>query len=757
MSQSVPSAVHLTRRGLITFAIVWQGAWMLSDPSLWPTNQSTEFESILILATWVMWICMLALLITWFPGNSQERWLTRVAYANIVLLALSAVAISLISIDPRIDDWITSASIFNLVIGLAGIIIYQPRQWVWVASLFCTELVIFIGFGFNYAGEMTIVSVFLYPLYALAIGIAAATVQRALMKGADEYDVMRDAVVEQQTISQQIHDSERDVSLMQSRVHESVLNTLTAISRGGLPDTVEFQDLIRHKASESAQVLTEIVNLRPVPSQAHWTGLTESVSDLVYELSARGIRVRIVGDTGSNPPEQVEAVVIAAVRESLINILRHSQASEVDVRVNSGNGEKFSVTIIDNGIGFDHDRVGFGLGSILATQLEEVGARATIRSSANQGTTVVIEYAEASRLSRHVRSLTWNFKQPSFGFVAPVILSWVLYSFASILFTWNSYESYVINILAFGVLCGASLWTMWLSRSGGIPWWLVLVGVIAAYVGYQLEYLALGSGRGEPWTEWSSELIVALFFVFAVAGPWWAWILIGISWVYIQGNFPAEFIAPGFAMLMTGAFLGWTIRRNSRRLARSVRDASESASQASIARIQTGIRFERFAALKPQSTIDLLQAIAGGAIGWREEGTKRMCAVHEAYIRNVVMGQNPSSSELRSELADLARERGIVLETIVTDVSESLAGNGEIVDQVKTLIKRLEHFESGRLTISRENGCTIFRLVGQLTQDLTSNLGDLVEVGQYDYEVDPMGTFTFVWQASSGERPLLMN
>lgn len=730
---------------------------MLSDPTLWPTNQSTEFESILILATWVMWICMLALLITWFPGNSQERWLTRIAYANIILLALGAVVISLLSIDPRIDDWLTSASIFNLVIGLAGIVIYQPRQWIWVASLFITELVVFIGFGFNYAGEMTIISVFLYPLYALAIGIAAATVQRALMKGAEQYESMRDSVVKQQAISQQVHESEREFSLMQSRVHESVLNTLTAISRGGLPDTVEFQTLIRQKASESAQVLTEIVNLRPVQSQAHWTGLSESVSDLVYELSARGIRVRILGDTGSHPPKQVEAALTAAVRESLINVLRHSQASEVEISVNSGNGDKFSVIIADNGVGFDHDRVGFGLGSILATQLEDVGARAAIRSSAHQGTTVVIDYAGASRFSRHLKSLTWNFKQPSVGFVAPVILSWILYSFASILFTWNSYEFQLINVIAFSVLCGACVWTLWLSRRGGIPWWLVLVGVVAAYGGYQLEYLALGSGRGEPWTEWSSELIVALFFVFAVAGPWWAWILIGISWVYIQGNFPAEFIAPGFAMLMTGAFLGWTIRRNSRRLARSVRDASESASQASLARIQTGIRFERFAALKPQSTIDLLQAIAEGTIGWREEGTRRSCAVHEAYIRNVVMSQNPNSGEIRSELADLALERGIVLETVVTDVSESYVGNGEIVDQVKTLMRRLDHFVSGRLTISRENGSTIFCLVGQLSQDLTQNLEDLVEVGQYDYEHDPVGTFTFVWQASSVEEPVLMN
>lgn len=755
VSHSVPSAVHLTRRGLITFALVWQGAWMLSDSTLWPMNQSTEFESILILATWVMWIFMLALIITWFPGSSQELWLIRVAYANIVLLALAAIAISLISIDPRIDDWLTSASIFNLVIGLAGIVIYQPRQWIWVASLFLIELIIFIGFGFNYAGEMTIVSVVLYPLYALAIGIAAATVQRALMKGADQYDVMRDAVIEQQAIAQQVQDSERDISFMQSRVHESVLNTLTAISRGGLPDTAEFQTLIRNKAFESAQVLNEIVNLRPAQSQGNWTGLAESVSDLVYELSARGIQVRMAGDTGSSPPEQVEAAIVAAIRESLINVLRHSQASEVEIRVTSRNGEKFSVTIVDNGVGFDHDRVGFGLGSILSTQLEEVGARASIRSGANQGTTVLIDYAEASRFSRHLRSLTWNFKQPSFGFVAPVLLSWILYSLASILFTWNSYESYVINLVAFGVLSGVSLWTIWVSRSGGIPWWLVVIGVLAAYSGYQLEYLALGAGRGEPWTEWSSELIVALFFVFAVAGPWWAWVLIGISWVYIQGNFPAEFIAPGFAMLMTGAFLGWTIRRNSRRLARSVREASESASQASIARIQSGIRFERFAALKPESTIDLLVAIADGAIGWREDQTRRLCAVHEAYIRNVVMGQMPNSHELRSELADLAREHGIVLETIVTDVSDSLVADSDIIDQIKTLLKKLDHFESGRLTISRENGSTIFRLVGQLTQDLTQNLKDLVVIGQYDYEIDPIGTFTFVWQAASDEKPLM--
>lgn len=755
MSHKVPSAVHLTRRGLITFALVWQGLWMLSDSGLWPTNQSTVIESLLILGTWILWVLILALLVTWTPGDWHERWITRLTRANLLLLAASAVAISIISIDPRIDDWLVSASIFNLVIGLAGIVVYRPRQWAWVGGLFFIELVVFAGFGFSYASEMTLVSVILYPLYALAIGIAAATVQRGLMTGATQYDSMRDAVIEQQTLAQQIQNTERDVALMQSRVHESVLNTLTAISRGGLPDTPEFENLIRHKASESAEVLNEIAHLSASQSQTNWSGLSESVSDLVWELTARGIKVKVEGDLGSHPPEQVKAAFIAAVRESLINVLRHSQASEVSIRVNRRNNDSFTVTIEDNGVGFSDGRIGFGLGAILSTQLDEIGASAKIHSVVNQGTTVVIDYSNASLMSRYLKSLTWKFKQSSFNFVAPIMISWLLFSLASILFTWNDYESQFINIAAFTVLAGLSFWTIWVSRSGGIPWWLVLVGVLAAYVGYQLEYLALGGETGGTWTEWSSELIVALFFVFAVAGPWWAWVMLGTAWVYIQGNFPMEFIAPGFAMLMTGAFLGWTLRRNSRRLARSVREASDSASYASIAEVQSRIRFERFAFLDPVSTINLLQDISNGTFDWRDQQTQRLCAVHETYVRNVVMGQASHVIELISEFAVLARDRGIVLETTVTDSGDILHIDHMMIGQIKKIIEEMGDFDSGRLTISQENGNTIFRLVGQISHFSKMPLGDLIAIGSFDYDFEQdterAESPTFIWQASSEE------
>lgn len=752
MSNPVPSAAHLTRRGLITFALVWQGLWMLSDSQLWPTSQTTELESVLILGTWVLWVLMLALLVNWLPGSWKERWLVRLAGMNVVLLALGAVSMSLLSIDPRINDWLISASIFNLAIGLAGIVIYQPRQWIWVFALFGIEMTIFIGFGFSYAGEMTIVSVIMYPLYSLAIGIAAATVQRGLMNGASEYDSMRDAVIEQQAIAQQHQDAEREISLMQSRIHESVLNTLTAIARGGIPETHNYETLIRQRAVESAEVLTELAKLPQNQSVTKWTGFTESISDLVGELTARGIKVKIDGRSDSQPPHHIEGAVIAGVRESLINVLRHSDASEVVIKVGGHRLGDFNVIIEDNGIGFEHDRFGFGLGSILTTQLSEVGAISRIESTVGKGTSVTIEYVQSSQLKRFVNSLTWNFKQPSFSLVAPILGSWLLYSLAIILFTWNSYESQLLNVLSFSILLGASLLTIWLSRSGGIPWWQVLVGVIAAYAAYQLEYQAVGEGFGEPWTEWSSELIAALFFVFAVAGPWWAWIFLGLSWVYIQGNFPMEFIAPGFAMLMTGAFLGWTIRKNSRRLSRSMREAYEAASQTSIAQTQSRFRYERFSYLDAEATIDLLVKIADGSVDWRDKGIKRLCSVHEAYVRNIAMGKSPHSIELISGFARLARDRGIVLETSVTDLGEKSSVNPNLNDQVYRLLERVHFLESSRLTISRENGNTIARLVGQLSPDWHGDPHNIVSAGTFEIETDAMGAKTFVWQSASAAR-----
>lgn len=80
--------------------------------------------------------------------------------------------------------------------------------------------------------------------------------------------------------------------------------------------------------------------------------------------------------------------VTLAVKEAVHNVIKHAQASEVNLRVAWG-GEELAMSIQDNGRGFvvQGTPIGHGLAN-MKSRLAELGGTCTIQSAAGQGTTV---------------------------------------------------------------------------------------------------------------------------------------------------------------------------------------------------------------------------------------------------------------------------------------------------------------------------------------------------------------------------------
>lgn len=100
----------------------------------------------------------------------------------------------------------------------------------------------------------------------------------------------------------------------------------------------------------------------------------------------------------SRPPKwiapEAEVQLLRIVQEVLVNARKHSGASRAEVAF-SVNADRLTVTIADNGSGFDakkshENSAGFGLG-IIRERAEEIGGTCKIRSASDQGTVVTVE------------------------------------------------------------------------------------------------------------------------------------------------------------------------------------------------------------------------------------------------------------------------------------------------------------------------------------------------------------------------------
>jgi signal transduction histidine kinase len=78
---------------------------------------------------------------------------------------------------------------------------------------------------------------------------------------------------------------------------------------------------------------------------------------------------------------------VQALREMLSNVVRHSQASAVEVMVDTSN-DLIEIIVRDNGVGFTPN-VGSGRGvRNLSSRARELGGNCTIKSTIGGGTTV---------------------------------------------------------------------------------------------------------------------------------------------------------------------------------------------------------------------------------------------------------------------------------------------------------------------------------------------------------------------------------
>lgn len=177
-----------------------------------------------------------------------------------------------------------------------------------------------------------------------------------------------------------------------AHLHDSVLQTLAIIQRKA-DDPRQVQALARRQErelrawlfSEGDQSIGRPLSIRE---------LVDVIAEEIEE--AYGLNVDVVG-VGDAPLDAPSRVLLAAMREALVNAGKHSGADKVDVYLELDERE-IAVFVRDRGHGFDPSAVSAdrrGLSDSIVGRLARGGGRAVIRSTPGEGTEVQLFIARA--------------------------------------------------------------------------------------------------------------------------------------------------------------------------------------------------------------------------------------------------------------------------------------------------------------------------------------------------------------------------
>ncbi len=191
-------------------------------------------------------------------------------------------------------------------------------------------------------------------------------------------------------------------------LHDTVLNTLTALARAGGDDLAEVVNRCRGDVALMEVALTDPGDLaadagHPSPD------LLSEVRAVAADMSARGLDVHVETEDGEAPdiPPRVAIAISNAVREALSNVAEHAGTGEAWVQVrqtvleaDAEVSRRLDVIVRDRGIGFDLARVDqtrLGLRRSIAERAADCGGQASIWSQPGYGTVVRLSWPASPR------------------------------------------------------------------------------------------------------------------------------------------------------------------------------------------------------------------------------------------------------------------------------------------------------------------------------------------------------------------------
>ena len=200
-------------------------------------------------------------------------------------------------------------------------------------------------------------------------------------------------------------------NLMAQGLHDSIAQTLSFLNlqaqmlesamQAGEPEQAEENiRFIKSGVQECYDDVRELLlNFRTKISNKDFPEAVHALADRFEQQTHMPVSVTMQGNgLPLNPDEQLQVIFI--IQESLSNIRKHARASNVSIAIN--NNDDFTLTISDNGLGFDDDTLDrlspdhVGLG-IMHERARRISAELQVQSQPQSGTQVKLTLPQNKR------------------------------------------------------------------------------------------------------------------------------------------------------------------------------------------------------------------------------------------------------------------------------------------------------------------------------------------------------------------------
>lgn len=197
---------------------------------------------------------------------------------------------------------------------------------------------------------------------------------------------------ERRRLAKVLHDHLQQL-LVAARMKVAVLRRRADEER--LTRTLEQIDEVLNQAISESRSLTVELS----PPVLYDAGLAAGLEWLARQMDEKhGLRVIVDADPEAEPTdEDMRVFLFQAVRELLLNVVKHAQADVAHVELLPLAGDRLQLVVADPGVGFDFSGLenrgvsgGFGLFSI-RERLELLGGRLAVETGPQQGTRMTIE------------------------------------------------------------------------------------------------------------------------------------------------------------------------------------------------------------------------------------------------------------------------------------------------------------------------------------------------------------------------------
>lgn len=666
-SADTPS--HYVERGLTIFSILWQGAWTLSE--LLPRAISTGSPIVAGAVSASVAGFLGVALALWGPA-SLRACAPLFRALDLSLLLGCVLVLSWTSVG---SGWPVASLMSVISCAVAALTLRAwPAACVIAATtvLSSAELILLSG--------VEALNAAMYSLFGAALGCGAMVLAWGLRTTGRRLDRAHAAQVDADALVEAQREVARATLQHESRLHDRVLNTLSAIARGGLD---AHGDDVRARCAQAAAELRSLTQAHPTLPRDAW----DDVRQQVGALRAQGVDVDHdpLDDGSWGLPRPVAQSLGTAVGEALRNVLVHADASHVSVRIEAS-PVRAAIEVVDDGVGVGAHVGGGGLGirGSIVGALRAIGGTAAIDSLPRGGTRVGLEWAEPvmpdedTAFQSDVLSVLPQIAPPfllTFLVYGTVVLLASLVDYAYPAWALGALVSACVLAIPLGLVPGIAA-RVGLTGSGSRRGPRVILGmslaVVAPLVVYTCEMTALAGAPLPPWGIWSSEVSLALLFTAVVLGPRWTIVPALAAWVVAQGGSLWELVRPGSVMLVIAAIFTASMHRRARQYAVSRRRVIASRATEESQRVDAQRRRARYAPVE-RYVLPLLQGIANGSLDYGSDEIRARCALEERFARSMTR-LDPTRDDLSAALAAAvvsARDSAVFIDADITQAVPS--------------------------------------------------------------------------------------